>query len=80
MKKRLLSLLLAVMMLVSAMPFAFSPSRMAAMQSAALARMAAEERPSPTTICTVGGLGTDFLMISWCFLSKLRPKSGRVRY
>ena len=40
------------------MPRTFKPSRMAAIQSAALARMAAELSPSPTTICTLGFPGT----------------------
>ena len=38
----------------ASMPKLFSPARMASMQSAALASMAAEERPSPTTRATLG--------------------------
>ena len=46
----------------------------------ALAVMAAEESPSPTTICTRGVPGTAARIFCWFSSSKHRPKSGRVRY
>ena len=53
---------------------------MAWRQSAALASMAAEDRPSPTTRATLGLWPRVFLMTAWLASSKRRPLSGRVRY
>ena len=48
--------------------------------SEAMAKIAAEERPSPMTICTRGGVSMTPLMALALCSSKHRPKSGRVRY
>ena len=53
---------------------------MAWRQSAALASMAAEDRPSPTTRATLGLCPRVFLTMAWLASSKRRPLSGRVRY
>ena len=46
----------------------------------ALAVMAAELSPSPTTICTFGVPGMAARILRWFSSSKHRPRSGRVRY
>ena len=62
------------------MPRSFNPSRMAAAQSTAFSIMAAEDSPSPMTICTAWFLGSDSRSFRAFSSSKQRPKSGRVRY